>query len=568
MMTKSFKILRQGLRCFIAIVFASSFIFPATSFAYSGYGNGTSTDPYRIGSCSQLEEINNNLSGYYTLVANINCSGYSFTSLAESTAFSGTLDGQDHTIENLSINNYGLFDQTNGAIIENINIASGSVSGSGSIGSFVGTPNNTTLTNVHSSMTVSGTSESGGLAGYAEGTTVVSDSSFSGSMTGNGYTGGLIGVFDSANDVINDSFMSGSMTNDGVYSGSIVGGFWGGTINRVYTTANINMNGNIYDGGMVGNSQGTINNSFSAATITDPGADYGALGGDYFGTGSYNGNYFDQYLAGTANACAFNSSQCLSTAVDTSGNQLSYFKDNVTNGPFSTWDFNNVWQETSSYPTLLDLSLFNGQGGVPNNGDANGDGVLDSYQPNVLNLESNIGWVNISTSSSNGCTLGIGQSLGASAPADPGYTSLTHMLDFNAYCPSAGMTVPITLIFSRLIDTTGAKLLFYNPNTKSYSIVSGATFSTVTIGGNTETEVNYSLTNGGPYDLSGTASGLIEDPVLIATPPSVTAPNTGYGMPHNSDTMEAAIAGSSTIAIAASLFLVYRNMRRLRISGN
>ena len=310
MKTNKVRVLKQSLGCLIAMVFASCFIFPAISYAYSGYGAGTSAEPYRIGSCSQLEEINNNLSGYYVLVANINCSGYSFTSLGQSTAFSGTLDGQDHTIENLSINNYGLFDQTEGATIENINIASGSVSGSGSVGSFVGTPDNTTLTNVHSSMTVSGTSESGGLAGYAEGTTVVSDSSFSGSMTGNGYTGGLVGVFDSANDVINDSFMNGTMTDNGVYSGSVVGGFWGGTINRVYTTANINMNGNIYDGGLVGNSQGTINNSFSAATITDPGASYGALGGDYFGTGSYNGNYFDQYLAGTANACTDNASEC------------------------------------------------------------------------------------------------------------------------------------------------------------------------------------------------------------------------------------------------------------------
>jgi hypothetical protein len=317
------------------------------------------------------------------------------------------------------------------------------------------------------------------------------------------------------------------------------------------------MNGNVYDGGLVGNSQGTINNSFSAATITDPGADYGALGGDYFGTGSYNGNYFDQYLAGTANACAFNSSECASTAVDTSGSQLSYFKDNDTSGPFSTWDFNNVWQVTSGYPTLIDLAGFNGLSGVPNNGDANGDGVLDSYEPNVLNLESNIGWVNISTASSNGCTLGDGQSSG-NVSADPGYTSLTHMLDFNAYCPTPGMTIPITLTFSRLIDTSGAKLLFYNTNTSSYSIISGAAFSTVVIGGNTETEVTYSLTDGGPYDLSSTANGLVEDPVLIADPVAPAAPSTGFGTPTGTSLIASILITSSIIAIGGGLVALYR----------
>ena len=245
----------------------------------------------------------------------------------------------------------------------------------------------------------------------------------------------------------------------------------------------------------------------------------------------------------------------LSTAVDTSGSQLSYFKDNDSNGPFSNWDFNNVWQITSGYPTLIDLAGFNGLSGVPNNGDANGDGVLDSYQPNVLDLESNIGWVNISIPSSNGCTLGDGQSSG-SVPADPGYTALTHMLDFNAYCPTPSMTIPITLIFSRLIDTSGAKLLFYNTNTSSYSIVSGAAFSTVVIGGNTETEVTYNLTDGGPYDLSGTANGLIEDPVLIADPAASatpTAPSTGFGAPTSTNLTANILIACSIVAIGGGL---------------
>jgi hypothetical protein len=325
-----------------------------------------------------------------------------------------------------------------------------------------------------------------------------------------------------------------------------------GTVNNVYSAGAYTYTGSDYQGPFVGLAAGgTISNSFSATTITGSsnGHDGGFVG---LNTGTtFSNDYYDQFLSAN-NAVACSNSSCSSgvTAENVSNASPAYFKDSTTNGPFSQWDFTHTWSTSSTYPTLQDSNEFNSLTGVPNNGDANGDGIQDSYQANVLDLESNSGnWVTISVPSSSGCTLGNSQSLsGTSIPTDSGYTKLSNLLDFDGYCPSPGMTIPVTLIFSRLINTSGAQLQFYNPNTKAYSVINGATFSTVNIGGNTETEVHYSLTDGGPYDLSGVANGLIEDPVLIA-------PDTGEGAYTNNVTVVIFTLLSVSMIVSGSLLL-------------
>ena len=124
MKTKTRRSFGRGAIYVAVLALSVSYLLPSRAFAFSGYGAGTSDNPYRIGNCSQLEEINNDLSASYILVSNIDCSGISnFSELASnSSAFTGTLDGQDHTIKDLNMSpstpGNGLFNQTNGATIE------------------------------------------------------------------------------------------------------------------------------------------------------------------------------------------------------------------------------------------------------------------------------------------------------------------------------------------------------------------------------------------------------------------------------------------------------------------
>jgi hypothetical protein len=506
---------------------------PSLVLAFSGYGAGTSTNPYRIATCAQLEEINNNLAGYYVLVSNVNCLGTSFTHLADSSSFTGTLNGQDHTIANLSVDADGFFNLTTGATIENLNISSGSVSGSGFVGSFVAGATSTTLTNLHSAMTVTATAGSaGGIAGALYGTSSINGSSFSGMLNGRGYSGGLAGMMPDSGTSISDSFDSGTVNvNAGAsYIGGIIGGFINGTISRVYSSATLNLNGGSYEGGLIGDSQSHLSNSFSATTLVGTNSSSGAVTGLSTG-GTYTNDYFDEYLNNTANVCGATS--CTATAENVGNASPNYFKANDTNGPFSTWNFSSVWSVTSSYPTLKNLQGFVAPSGIPNSGDANADGTLDSYQANVLSVEDNNGvWSTVAVPSSGNCTIDSGASLTiSSVAADSGYAPQSNLTTFNAYCPTVGATVPITIIYSKQLNVSNAVLRYYNPTTKSYSTVPNAVFSTVTIGGVTETTVTYTITDGGPLDEDGIANGVIIDPVVVAIhTASVSAPDTGFGL--------------------------------------
>jgi len=501
---------------------------PLKVFAYSGYGLGTQVNPYRISSCAQLQEINNNLSGYYILVSNIDCTGYNFAHLAASAAFSGTLDGQNHTIKNLVIDSFGLFSQTDGATIKNINISGGSTSSSGYGGSFVARATDTILTNLHSSMTVDAGigGYTGGIVGEMHGTSSVTASSFSGYVSASIFSGGIVGVMlDPANSVT-DSFTTGTLHPNGAFNGLIVGGFFAGTISNVYTSGTIDNGATTNIGGIIGDGlTAYLSNSFSAAKFSGRTFDNGAV--TAFDSGvTYTNVYYDKYITNTAKMC--NVGTCNGTAVNVGNSNPTYFMNNSTNGPLNTWDFNNVWQTTSSYPTLRNIALFDDQAGIPNNGDANNDGIMDSYQANVLSVQDNKGiWSTVTVPNSSGCTLGDGRSTSAiSLSEDKGYSAQTNLTGFYVYCPTSGMTVTVTIIYDK--QYSSPMLRYYNPITGSYSMVKGATYGTKTIGGITKTIATYDLTDGGSLDSDGLANGIIKDPVLLVLAPN--APVTGFGI--------------------------------------
>ena len=104
--------------------------------------------PIEIATVEELAAINENLSGNYVLIADIDLAGVEWTPIgayapsgeseeeqeipAEETAFTGTFDGQGHTIRNLTINQpegwaMGLFGCANNAQIGNFTLENASV---------------------------------------------------------------------------------------------------------------------------------------------------------------------------------------------------------------------------------------------------------------------------------------------------------------------------------------------------------------------------------------------------------------------------------------------------------
>ncbi len=550
----------------IAAVFVITvFSAPGTA-AFSAYGAGTESNPYRVATCSQLQEMSGDLAGYYVLVSNIDCTGFTFTAIGST--FTGTLDGKSHTIKALSITEpaQGLFSESDGATIKNVTLQGGSVGSANAVGSFVGTATDTTLRNVHSSMTVIGDSRAGGLVGQSISGITIDQSSYSGDLTAVSSLGGLMGlIYDEGVNTISNSYFDGTLyvsmasfpfTNPGTTAGGLVGLLYEGTITNSYSIGTIDFDEDtLYVGGLVGLTyHGTFTNLFAASPIIGTsGVDIGAAFGLFYGGAPYTSSATNvQFDSGRVplSCAAFTTGSGLScTARNASNSAPNYFKNNATNPPFTSWNFSTVWTTTSEYPTLRTMATYEDTSGTPNAGDANADGINDSYQANVLSLQDGNGvWVTVTVPLASGCTLGNGASTNAqSTVANSNYVSLTNLAGFSVYCKNPHTSVAVTVIYDK--QYSNPQLHFYNTNTATYSTVSGATFATQTIGGTARTTVTYSLTDGGPLDLDGTANGIIIDPIGLSVQTGV--PNTGSKPVELQVLVAIAVAGIGLTGLAA-----------------
>ena len=152
-------------------------------------GSGTENDPYLVGTLNNLYWMTEN-SGewdkYYIQTSNIDASstsawddGQGFMPLGNSnTRFTGSYDGDGHTIDSLfidrSTSRIGLFgrigvDSNSTTIIQNLGLTNVSITGHSFVGALVGLKQNGTLTvsNCHVSGSVTGSGDIvGGLVGY------------------------------------------------------------------------------------------------------------------------------------------------------------------------------------------------------------------------------------------------------------------------------------------------------------------------------------------------------------------------------------------------------------------
>ena len=288
--------------------------------AFSGSGDGTEGDPYQITNCTQLQEVDNNLTADYVLINDVNCSdtvnwnsGNGFNSIGTSTSnkFVGSLNGAGYSINDLYINttegNMGLFTSIGSAgIVYNLSLVNVNITAQFNVGGLFGEQQGFVehIAIIGGSITATSTT-AGGLCGYNEG-------------------------------IINNSYSTAKVTSLWSEEDADAGGFCGegsaGEINNCYATGSVYAEDRV--GGFVGyNYGGIITNSYSIGAVTGSANLGGFSGGNDY---TIISSYWDNETSGQ------------STSAAGEGRSTSEMQ---TQGTFTDWDFANTW-EMIDYPHL------------------------------------------------------------------------------------------------------------------------------------------------------------------------------------------------------------------------
>ena len=125
-----------------------------------------------------------------------------------------------------------------------------------------------------------------GLFGYASATSQIRNVGLlGGSVTGFNFVGGLAGENDGT---ISNSYSTASVSASASYSGGLVA-FNSGTINNSYATGPVSGADNV--GGLVGNNSGTVSNSYSSGSVTGVNNSLGGLVG--ISEGAVNNSHYN-----------------------------------------------------------------------------------------------------------------------------------------------------------------------------------------------------------------------------------------------------------------------------------
>ena len=335
---------------------------------------------YQVSILDHLEWISTNSGSWgadFIQTANIDAtdtqnwnSGAGFSPIGTATnRFSGSYDGDEHTINGLYINasstDYcGLFGYINNANIShsgviNVNISAnsnigglvgynrngtvtecystGSVNGvamTANVGGLVGFNFNGTVTECYSTCSVSGSYFIGGLVGRSRGYFTVSNCYSTGSVSGSGYIGGLFG-YNFGSGIVSNCYSTGSVTGY-KSAGGLVGSNSYSTVSNCYSTGSVTGSGSRV-GGLVGDNDGTVSNCYSNGSVTGSGS-VGGLVGD--NTGTVSNSFWDTQTSG----------QSISA-----GGEGKTTAEMTTQSTFTSagWNFTTIWQILCNYPDLI-----------------------------------------------------------------------------------------------------------------------------------------------------------------------------------------------------------------------
>ena len=299
-------------------------------------GDGSSKNPYLITNAEQLDRVRYDLAGYYKIVNDINLSEYSkWEPIGTSTLrFTGSLDGDGHTISNMKINaenttnlgeNIGLFGYAAGGTIKNLTLENYSITGGSGkyVGGLIGTSDGVNISKVYTKGTIKllSTKETfnhiGGLTGrsilstqiapnisqcYTEGDIITPNATAVGGITGT---------------------LSGYSTT------------YKHNLSNSYTSVNINAKS--YVGGLIGtaSSYTNITNSYAVGQVNGSDSAIGGLVGSTANPSTCTSSYWCAETTGQ-----LTSALGINTTITNLSRQASY----------SGWDFSTIWaieEETS-----------------------------------------------------------------------------------------------------------------------------------------------------------------------------------------------------------------------------
>ena len=212
-------------------------------------GNGTETDPYQIGTAEGLKWFRDKVNDAKTkeetkicavLTADIDLNNEPWTPIGigedtrtEDLPYSGTFDGNGHTISGLNVNygdkNGGLFCYVKSATIKNLTVA-GSVtysSGDGiAYGGIVGCADSSTIENCTNRCTVTGNWDAGGIVGRSVDSDIIGCANF-GNISSPFRSGGICGIVTGQVDAYGIDATIRDCYNVGMVSGKYAGGITG-----------------------------------------------------------------------------------------------------------------------------------------------------------------------------------------------------------------------------------------------------------------------------------------------------------------------------------------------------
>ena len=212
-------------------------------------GNGTETDPYQISTADGLkwfrDKVNNAKAKEETkicavLTADIDLNNEPWTPIGigedtrkQDLPYSGTFDGNGHTISGLNVNygdkNGGLFCYVKSATIKNLTVA-GSVtysSGDGiAYGGIVGCADSSTIENCTNRCTVTGNWDAGGIVGRSVDSDIIGCANF-GNISSPFRSGGICGIVTGQVDAYGIDATIRDCYNVGMVSGQYAGGITG-----------------------------------------------------------------------------------------------------------------------------------------------------------------------------------------------------------------------------------------------------------------------------------------------------------------------------------------------------
>ena len=217
-------------------------------------GSGTETDPYQIGTAEQLKRFRDIVNGSNgqtpnrgacaVLTADIDLKNEEWTPIGIGNGtenngatidfpYSGTFDGNGHTISGLNVNyrnkNGGLFCYVMNATIKNLTVA-GSVTHSSrdgvAYGGIVGCADSSTIENCTNRCTVTGNWYAGGIVGWSTDSDIIGCANF-GNISSPSFSGGICGKIGGQNDAAGIDATIRDCYNVGMVSGNYAGGITG-----------------------------------------------------------------------------------------------------------------------------------------------------------------------------------------------------------------------------------------------------------------------------------------------------------------------------------------------------